>query len=551
MRLGHLDFKKRFVILGIVFFLGYALLLVVAGRTLTRVMINGDLYRQVVQDKDLIADILPPPLYVVDTYLTAYQIANETDADIRKLLVRQLTLGIETYRERHAVWDAELEDPELRELLLEKSHEPATRFFTVLEEDFIPLAERSGTTSAKLREVIAQDLDPLFSRHRVQLLKAVPVTKARIADHEAEAAEAVSSGKFWSLVVAAGFIAVVGAAATFVILSILRSMNLIIGRVREMALADADLSARIEIRSRNEVGELAKWINSFVAKIAELVRAVKKSSIQLTSTATQVAATSHEQEATVHDFGASTNEIAAAVKEISATSTELTSTMREVDKLASRSAGIAAEGRSNLGDMQATMGQLADSSSSISSKLSVINEKANDITSVVTTITKVADQTNLLSVNAAIEAEKSGEYGRGFLVVARAIRRLADQTASATLDIEETVQHMQSAVSAGVMEMDKFSDQVRRSVDEVTGIGNQLGQIIEQVETLTGRFDTVTEGMTSQAEGARQIDEAMGSLAEGVKRTAGSLGEFTSAAEDMRNAVESLKLEISKFKLED
>ena len=86
------------------------------------------------------------------------------------------------------------------------------------------------------------------------------------------------------------------------------------------------------------------------------------------------------------------------------------------------------------------MKQLVESTASVSAKLGMIREKADSINAVVTTITKVADQTNLLSINAAIEAEKAGEYGRGFLVVAREIRRLADQTAVATLDIETMVQ---------------------------------------------------------------------------------------------------------------
>ena len=113
-----------------------------------------------------------------------------------------------------------------------------------------------------------------------------------------------------------------------------------------------------------------------------------------------------------------------------------------------------------------------------------IREKAENINVVVTTITKVADQTNLLSINAAIEAEKAGEHGRGFLVVAREIRRLADQTAVATLDIENIVRLMQDAVSAGVMQMDKFSGEVRAGVQRVAEISAQTGQIIEEVRAL-------------------------------------------------------------------
>ena len=135
-----------------------------------------------------------------------------------------------------------------------------------------------------------------------------------------------------------------------------------------------------------------------------------------------------------------------------------------------------------------------EAAGSINAKLAVLNEKAGNINQVVTTITKVADQTNLLSLNAAIEAEKAGEYGRGFLVVATEIRRLADQTAVATYDIEQMVKEMQSAVSAGVMGMDKFSEEVRRGMQEVQQVGGQLSQIIQQVQALAPRFEAVNEG---------------------------------------------------------
>ena len=208
---------------------------------------------------------------------------------------------------------------------------------------------------------------------------------------------------------------------------------------------------------------------------------------------------------------------------------------------------MASTGQESLAGMDRTMRQLAESTGSIGSKLSVISERAANINLVVTTITKVADQTNLLSINAAIEAEKAGEYGLGFLVVAREIRRLADQTAVATLDIERMVKEMQYSVSAGVMEMDKFSEQVRQVVSEVRHIGGQLGQIIAAVQGLDQRFDQVTEGMRVQSQGAEQIREAMLRLSEGANQTSVSLREFNKATDHLREAVGGLKEEVSRF----
>jgi methyl-accepting chemotaxis protein WspA len=281
----------------------------------------------------------------------------------------------------------------------------------------------------------------------------------------------------------------------------------------------------------------------------QLVGQVKQSSVQLNSTATELAATSRQQESNVSTFGASTNQIAAATREISATSSELVQTMQLVHDEAVHTAGLATSGRQGLQEMESNMRGLEQATSSIGDKLAVINHKANNITGVVTTITKVADQTNLLSVNAAIEAEKAGEYGVGFLVVSREIRRLADQTASATLDIEQMVQQMQTSVSEGVMEMDRFADKVRRSVKGVEEISRQMEEIIERVRANTERFERVNESMQSQAQGAGQISSAMAQLTESATHTTESISEYCQAANDLREAISALQASIATFQV--
>jgi methyl-accepting chemotaxis protein WspA len=168
---------------------------------------------------------------------------------------------------------------------------------------------------------------------------------------------------------------------------------------------------------------------------------------------------------------------------------------------------------------------------------------------VVTTITKVADQTNLLSLNAAIEAEKAGEYGRGFAVVATEIRRLADQTAVATYDIEQMVKEIQSAVSAGVMGMDKFSEEVRRGMQEVQQVGGQLSEIIQQVQALAPRFEAVHEGMGAQATGAEQITQALAQLSEAAQQTVESLQQSGQAIDGLNQAAVNMRSGVSRFKL--
>jgi len=336
---------------------------------------------------------------------------------------------------------------------------------------------------------------------------------------------------------------------TLAALAVARSISSPIRAAMDVArqVAGGDLRASVNVTTDDETGALLGAIRTMTNDLRGLIGRIQKSSVALISTATAIQATSSEQQQVIADYGASTSQAVAAVKQISVTSQELLRTMTEVNDVAARTGLMATDGRESLAGMDDTMRQLAESTSSFGAKLATISERAATINLAVTTITKVADQTNLLSINAAIEAEKAGEYGTGFLVVAREIRRLADQTAVASLDIERMVKEMQYSVSAGVMEMDKFAEQVRSGVREIGTVSAKLGEIIGAVHGIHGRFGQVTEGMRAQSQGAEQIREAMIRLAEGATRTASSLDDFNRATTHLRAAVGDLKEEVSRF----
>jgi methyl-accepting chemotaxis protein WspA len=199
--------------------------------------------------------------------------------------------------------------------------------------------------------------------------------------------------------------------------------------------------------------------------------------------------------------------------------------------------------------MEEKMSELLEATSRISKKLSVLDKKATNINAVIDTINKVADQTNLLSLNAAIEAEKAGEYGQGFSVVATEIRRLSDQTSNATFDIEEMIKEMQTAVNAGVMEMDKFTEEVRKIVGVVNDVGHSIAESIKEFRDLIPHFEIVLESMESQSSGAVQINESISNLDENAKEAVEFLHEFTEASHSLNEAVNRLQNEISKFNI--
>ncbi len=307
-------------------------------------------------------------------------------------------------------------------------------------------------------------------------------------------------------------------------------------------------AARI-IQSGDETGELLSAFQTMTGNLDSLIGQVHRSGIQVTTSATEIAASARELESTVAQQAASTTQVTATSREISATADDLAQTMDKVNVSLNDTIGMAESGRKDLTQMEGAMRELVKATSSISSKLSVINDRASKISHVVTTINKISDQTNLLSLNAAIEAEKAGEFGRGFSVVAREISRLADQTAIATQDIERVVAEMQSSVAAGVMEMEKFADEVRRGVETVALQSSQLTTIIDQVRLHGPQFTVVKDGMYGQSQGAQQISDAMGHLSLAAQQTKESLHEFKLATEQLNEAIAGLQSEVSRFRI--
>ena len=317
-------------------------------------------------------------------------------------------------------------------------------------------------------------------------------------------------------------------------------------------ISNGDLTTQIQpADTQDEIGKLQNAFYAMNKDLNSLIRRIQHSGVKITTSSTQISASGKQLEATVAEQLASTNEVAATAQEIAVTSRNLVKTMEKVADMTKLTAVGASESRDELQKMENSMRQLSEARNSITSKLGLMNNKASNINNVVVTITKVADQTSILSLNAAIEAEKAGEYGAGFAVVAREIRRLANQTAVATLEIEQIVKDMQSAVSMGVMEMDKFNNSVNDTVGQVNSISNQIGKVINQVQSLPPQFMQVSESMEEQSQGATQISEAMQQLTDSSRLTVDALRETNGALEQLEEAAQLLRSEISHFQVKN
>ncbi|MBO1011943.1 methyl-accepting chemotaxis protein [Achromobacter sp. SD115] len=409
------------------------------------------------------------------------------------------------------------------------------------------LAPATLADPARAQALIKAELRPAFYKGRDILAKMVQENK-RQADEAAVAIKQSVDSAEVRMLVSLG-LAIVAAIICGILLmrAIANPMRAIVKTLE--ATGGGDLTRRLTLARKDEFNAIETGFNGMVDELTGLVGKTQRSAVQVATSVTEIAATSKQQQATASEVAATTTEIGVTSREISATSRELVRTMAEVSGAAEQTAALAGSGQVGLARMEDTMRNVVGAAGSVNAKLAILNEKAGNITQVVTTITKVADQTNLLSLNAAIEAEKAGEYGRGFVVVATEIRRLADQTAVATYDIEQMVREIQSSVSAGVMGMDKFSEEVRRGMADMQQVGDQLSQIIQQVQTLAPRVQMVNEGMQAQATGAEQINQALQQLSDAAQQTVESLRQSTLAIEELTLVANDLRSGVSRFKV--
>ncbi len=298
---------------------------------------------------------------------------------------------------------------------------------------------------------------------------------------------------------------------------------------------------------KNEIYRLFHAITVMTSSLYSLIIQVGKSGIQMSTSSAKIAVSARELEATVAEQASSISEVSATSNEISATSQEFAKTMNKVSRMASEAAEMASVSMSSLSNINSTMKKLLDDTTESSEKLKVVNEKMDNITQVITTITRVANQINLLSLNAAIEAEKAGAYGIGFSVVAREIRRLADQTAVSALDIETIIMETREAVKDGSVAVETYTNQTRISTEKIAEISIDLLRAIEYTQELVPQFESVNQGMQMQSQSASQISESMGYLNQAAGQTRDSLVEFRSVTEQLNSAAKDLEREVARF----
>lgn len=276
-------------------------------------------------------------------------------------------------------------------------------------------------------------------------------------------------------------------------------------------------------------------------RVSHMLRAIQSSGTHVSESFVQIAASGEQIEAMATEQATTSAQITASSTKIATIANQLKRDISHVVCEAGQVQTSASHGETEMVAMSDAMIQLEEATQQVDQQLEIIHERAKDIDQVVLAMTKVSDQINLLSLNAAIEAEKAGEAGTGFSVVAREIRRLADKSAIATLEIETLIKEMQAAVGTGVNQMDQFTQQVEKGIGSTAVVTRQLSEVISSVKALLPPLNQIKQGILTQSDGAEQIRDAMTQLSIGTEQTVQSLQDNNSALMQLQVAAEGLQ----------
>jgi methyl-accepting chemotaxis protein len=513
--------------------------------TVNQTKVGGPKYEQIVLYKDLVADILPPPNYIIESYLTVLQLSDPArNAEYDSLIMRLATLSKE-YDTRYKFWREQPLPDAIKTHFFSGAHEPAQKFFATAEKEFIP-AVKAGN-SAQVHAVLKK-LEALYNEHRKAIDEVVALSSREQVEVETATATGLRYDLFGLLLVflLSGLFAAAG--NYFFGRSLLAGINEASRRLD--AIARGNLAAQPRATARgDEVGDLLNTLDTTADQLARMVgqirgsaETVSCSAEQLSSTITSVAENSHSQSNSVSAMVTTMEQMARGIAEMAGQS--------ESAKAKGEQAGSHCDqGSREITNTVIVVEQLANDVQGTANGIQTLGERSREITSIVGVIREIADQTNLLALNAAIEAARAGEQGRGFAVVADEVRKLAERTAQSTDQITRMIEQIQSGIENAVTSMKDGSERALNSVEAVRQARATMDSIAADTCVLVGQIQQIAQELDVQQRGSSNITGAIENIAAGSEETSTAALQVASTANDLARTAQQLQHAVQLFQI--
>jgi len=513
---------------------------IVAWNTIETTKVTGDRYHEIVLNKDLVADILPPPEYIIEAYLMVHQLADEADeakaADYRKRL-KSLR---KDFDDRHEYWIQNLLPGPMRDRFLNDSYGTAVKFFALVEDSLLPkLAAREGEEA---RKILAQKLSPLYEAHRAAIDDVVVLANKSLETSEGEVGALVKQRGLLLLVL--GGLMATGCVVSFVFVNyVTRNVGVRLKHAGEFAaaIAKGDMSQKVEKGAHDEIGLLAESLDQMRQNMREMVGGIRQGVKTLVDTAGGLSTLSMQTMTNVEEMDRHASEVVRRADSsskhtetiasgIGESSRNLESVATATQQMSTTVDGIA----SDSARARSISDEASAQAKAVHDVMSDLKGAAERIGQVSGTIRDISAQTSLLALNATIEAARAGVAGKGFAVVANEVKELSRQAADATEDINTKVKSVQTSTNAAIGDIEKIATVVR----DVNELVTSIAVAVEEQSVVTRN---VAQNIAGASSGIQSASANINEAAEAARSIAGEIAGIHSTIQKIRESGENVR----------